>query len=78
MPATRDPIQFRTPLSRTQRREVAGLHRMYGVKPDAKRFWEREYRTARGIGAIRPVKRPGGRRRKTRRSQRKSRKNRGE
>jgi hypothetical protein len=65
----------RTPLSRRQRAELAELNAEVDTPPDDRNLWETEYKLARKIGQDSTATRVQGGR-KTRRSKRKSRKNR--
>ena len=66
----------RTPLSRRQRAELSELNAEVDTPPDERNLWTTEYKLARKIGQdSTSTKVQGGR--KTRRSKRKSRKNRG-
>ena len=86
MPGVRNPpprktseairMADRTPLNRAQRAAVAGLHIEYKTDPNERKTMEREFKLAQGIGAMPPVERPGGTRRRRRSLQRKTRKNR--
>lgn len=65
----------RTPLSRRQRAELSELNAEVNTPPNDRNLWMTEYKLARKIGQdSSPTKVQGGR--KTRRSKRKSRKNR--
>lgn len=67
----------RTPLSRRQRAELSELNAEVDTPPDERNLWVTEYKLARKIGQdSTSTKVQGGR--KTRRSKRKSRKNRRE
>jgi hypothetical protein len=68
----------RTPLSRRQRAELAELNAEVDTPPDDRNLWTTEYKLARKIGQDSTATRVQGGRRKTRRSKRKSRKNRSE
>ena len=65
----------RSPLSRRQRAELSELNAEVNTPPNDRNLWMTEYKLARKIGQdSSPTKVQGGR--KTRRSKRKSRKNR--
>ena len=86
MPGVRNPppkqtseairMADRTPLSREQRAELAGLHIADDTDPNERKTMEREFKLSRGIGKKPPVVVPGGTRRRRRSLQRKTRKNR--
>ena len=66
----------RTPLSRRQRAELSELNAEVDTPPDERNLWTTEYKLARKIGQDSTATKLQGGRRKTRRSKRKSRKNR--
>jgi hypothetical protein len=68
----------RTPLSRRQRAELAELNAEVDTPPDDRNLWTTEYKLTRKIGQDSTATKVQGGRRKTRRSKRKSRKNRSE
>ena len=64
-------------MSRRQRAELSELNAEVDTPPDERNLWTTEYKLARKIGQDSTSTKVQGGRRKTRRSKRKSRKNRG-